>query len=74
MVFKQNTGITINDYINLFRIQKAKELLSDVTLKLYDISPAVGYNDENYFSKVFKKYEGISPAEYRKRGYCNMNQ
>lgn len=71
MIFKSNTGCTLNDYLTLYRIKKAKELLGNVTLKLYDVSSAVGFNDENYFSKVFKKYEGVTPIEYRKRGLCN---
>ena len=68
MIFKNETGMTVNDYTNLYRLEKAKELLIDARLKLYDISSAVGYSDQNYFSKVFKKYEGITPIEYRKKG------
>jgi two-component system response regulator YesN len=48
------------------RIDKAKELLANPNLKIVDISQAVGYQDEKYFSKVFKKLEGVSPNEYRK--------
>jgi two-component system, response regulator YesN len=68
MVFKQATGITLNDYINSVRIQKAKKLLKNFDIKLIDIALAVGYSNDNYFSKVFKKYEGITPTEYRKSG------
>ncbi|MBO9610137.1 MAG: helix-turn-helix transcriptional regulator, partial [Paenibacillaceae bacterium] len=62
MIFKKQSGITLNHYINMYRISKAKELLRDVTLKLADIAEMVGYSSENYFSKVFKKYEGFSPS------------
>ena len=62
--FKKEFGISINDYINKYRCIMAKELMKDVGMKMYEISYAVGYTDQHYFSKVFKKYEGISPSEY----------
>lgn len=68
MVFKKHTNQTINDYITYIRIENSKKLLTDVTLKLYDISNLLGFSDENYFSKVFKKYVGVTPAAYRKGG------
>jgi two-component system response regulator YesN len=71
VVFKQHTGITVNDYINLYRIEKAKELLKDIKLKLTDVAIMVGYSSDNYFSKVFKKHEQITPSEYRKGNYHN---
>jgi len=67
MVFKKATGITINDYMNIYRIKKAKEFMKDNSLRIIDISIKAGYNNDNYFSKVFKKYEGISPKEYRNK-------
>lgn len=67
-IFKKATGITVNNYVNLYRIKRAKELLNDVTLKVADVSALVGFTSENYFSKVFKKYEGYSPSEYKRGG------
>lgn len=67
LIFKQETGETINDYITKLRIEKAKELLKDSRNKLYDICYAVGYSDPSYFSKLFKKYTGLSPTEYREK-------
>jgi len=64
-IFKKSTGITLNNYINIYRINMSKQLLDDVSLRISDIAEMVGFNSENYFSKVFKKIEGITPSEYR---------
>lgn len=67
MVFKQETGETVNDYITKVRIEKAKELLKDPKNKLYDVCYGIGYTEPGYFSKVFKKHTGLSPTEYREK-------
>ncbi|GKU25756.1 response regulator [Clostridium folliculivorans] len=64
--FKEIIGYNFSDYINILRIKKAKELLRDNSISIKEICFSVGYNDPNYFSKVFKKYEGRSPTEFRK--------
>lgn len=66
-VFKNETGSTLNQYITEYRLEKAKQLLSDSQLKISDISSKTGYTDSNYFAKAFKKYVGISPSEYREK-------
>ncbi|MDR3598397.1 AraC family transcriptional regulator [Clostridium sp.] len=63
-LFKQLTQKTIFAYLNTIRINHAKELISTTSLKLSEISMEVGFNDEYYFSKVFKKYTGIPPTIY----------
>lgn len=63
--FKQEFQSTITDFITNARMNKAKELLHNPKLKIYEIAFQVGYQDEKYFSKVFKKVEGISPNEFR---------
>ncbi len=65
--FKKITGKTLNDYITEVRIEKSKELLKDRNLKIYEIAKKVGYDNENYFAKVFRKYENASPSEFRER-------
>lgn len=63
--FKEVTGTNFSDYINKCRIDIAKELLSTGEMNVKEVCFKVGYNDPNYFSKVFKKYEGISPINYK---------
>jgi two-component system response regulator YesN len=65
LLFKQETGLTINDYLTEVRMSKAKELLRDPRYKIYEVCTEVGYKDLSYFRKQFKKYTGYSPAEYR---------
>lgn len=64
-VFRKVEGRTINEHITYVRMHKAKELICQGNIKLIQVSDAVGYNDESYFSKSFKKFFGISPSEYK---------
>lgn len=66
-LFKSETGQTLNQYLTDFRIDKAKNLLTDPRYKITDISARVGYSDGNYFGKTFKKLVGMSPSEYREQ-------
>jgi len=66
-IFKRDIGYTFSNYLNIIRIQKAKEILIKSKLSITEIAFDIGYNDSNYFSTVFKNIEGISPREYRKR-------
>lgn len=64
-LFKQYTGESMLDYINLFRIKKTKELMSNSAININDISKNVGFCDVNSFIRTFKKYEGITPGKYK---------
>ncbi len=64
-LFKNETGTTLNQYITLYRMDKAKEFLSDPDYTISEISMKVGYSDGNYFGKSFKKNVGMTPGEYR---------
>ncbi|MCC3376317.1 response regulator [Cohnella sp. REN36] len=66
-LFKQETGETYGEFTTRIRFEKARELLSGSELKMHEIAAAVGYPDANYFSIAFKKQEGVSPTDYRKR-------
>lgn len=65
LLFKQETGETLNEYMTRVRVDKAKELMKDPSNKFYEVCYAVGYSDPSYFSKIFKKYTGFSPSSYR---------
>lgn len=64
-IFKKDTGMNFNEYLNTVRINKAKELLRTSEYMVYEISEMVGYHDYSYFAKVFKKNCGCSPSEYK---------
>jgi two-component system response regulator YesN len=64
-MFKKELGINFIDYLNGLRIEKAKELLMDPKYKTYEVAEKVGINDAHYFSRLFKKYVGISPTEFK---------
>lgn len=66
-LFTKKLNVNFNAYLDQVRIAKAKELLDDGSLKVYEIAERVGYNNVDYFHRKFKKYEGTSPAEYRKK-------
>lgn len=65
-LFKKEYNITITDYIAQKRIEEAKQLLLRSALPITEISDQVGYHDAKYFAKLFKRYNGISPAQFRK--------
>lgn len=63
--FKEILGYNFSDYVNIARINKAKSFLRGNSMSIKEICFSVGYSDPNYFSKVFKKYEGITPTEFK---------
>ena len=64
-IFKKETGQTITDFISHRRVEQASKLLRTTSMQIQDVAMYCGIPDANYFSKVFKKYTGKSPAEYR---------
>lgn len=69
--FRKETGQTLTEYVNQKRMQYAGRLLTNTRLQIQTIAQHCGMTDVNYFSKLFKKYMGKTPGEYRKeeRGY-----
>lgn len=65
-VFKDEMECNFNTYVNQVRIEMSKQLLFNDSINLVDISNLVGYEDQSYFSKVFKRIVGVSPGKYRK--------
>ncbi len=64
-MFKQQTGKSFTDYLTDLRIEKSIEMLEKTQKSIKDISLELGYNDSNYFCKIFKKITGLTPTEYR---------
>jgi AraC-like DNA-binding protein len=72
--FKKKTGFNLQEYINLMKISKAKELLTKSSSSIKNIADKVGIEDEKYFMRLFKQYESMTPTEYRKAFYrIHMN-
>lgn len=66
-LFTKAIGENFNSYVDHRRIEHSKRLLAQRSMKVYEVSEQVGYKNVDYFHKKFKKYVGISPAEYRKQ-------
>ena len=64
-LFKHSTGSSFKEYLNMVRIEESKRLLSNTDFPIIDIAVAVGFDDQSYFSKVFKKYTGMTPKQFR---------
>ncbi|MEF2093250.1 response regulator [Bacillus sp. CFBP9009] len=71
--FKQKTGMLLSKYITKLRTDQAKRWLRETEKSIYSISLMLGYQDEKYFSKLFKKVVGMTPFEYR-NGEKNADQ
>lgn len=68
-VFKANMGKTIFLYLNEIRMHHAMELLSTTSMKISAVAHRVGYEDEGYFGKVFRRYTGVTPGQYGQATY-----
>ena len=66
-IFKRRTGVNINIYVNKVRVEQAKRALTTTDDSIAEIASCVGFNDPNYFSRVFTRIMSISPTEYRRR-------
>ncbi|WP_239613531.1 response regulator [Cohnella mopanensis] len=73
-LFKNTTGQSFMEYLTGIRMEHAKRLLHDSTLKTYEIANSVGYSDQRYFSQVFRKHTGIQPTQYRQAMSKERNQ
>lgn len=64
-LFKKDTGYTLTDYVNSKRVERAEFLLETTSEQIQNISHSCGILDVNYFVKIFKKYTGKTPKQYR---------
>ena len=71
-LFKNSTGKKYKEYVQSYRIDKAKHLLASTSASISRIAEDVGYADTKFFSRLFKKREGITPTEYRQRNKKNI--
>ncbi|UKS29302.1 response regulator [Paenibacillus sp. HWE-109] len=73
-LFKKETNKNVWDYVSEVRIEEAKHLLATTDLKRYEISYQVGYQSPEHFSRMFKRFLGSSPADYRKEIRGNSSE
>jgi two-component system response regulator YesN len=73
VLFKKNMGKTFTDYLCSLRIYNAQLMLQDPICKIYEIAQSVGYDDYRHFSKVFKRFTGMTPTEYREKSINKFN-
>lgn len=71
-LFKKEIGTTISDYIFIKKVEEAKFLLSYTDKSILEITTLLYFNDQSYFSKIFKRYVGTSPKKYRNEHYRNI--
>ena len=64
-IFKEKTGENISSYINKVRVDRARLLLADPDLSLVDVAALTGFEDQSYFTKVFKAVTGQTPKKYK---------
>ncbi|GFZ33015.1 hypothetical protein CSC2_35410 [Clostridium zeae] len=64
-IFSKNLGISIKKYLNMVRMERAKNLIKMNNLKSYEVANKLGFKDIEYFSKVFKQYTSMTPTEYK---------
>lgn len=72
--FKQAMGVTPLQYINDMRVEKARHLLEESTISVKQIAMECGFANEYYFSRFFKKYNSVTPTEYRKMSAALMEK
>ncbi|MFE4711124.1 MULTISPECIES: response regulator [unclassified Paenibacillus] len=65
-LFKKNTGFNLWEYVIKLRMEESREMILNTDLRRYEIAERVGYESPEHFSKIFKKYYGISPSELKK--------
>ena len=67
-IFKDEMGENLSNYLNRLRIEKASAMLRESDVPVCEISSICGFEDQSWFSKIFKNYTGISPCKYRENG------
>jgi two-component system response regulator YesN len=66
-IFKEQLNCTVIDYLTNVRIEEAKKLLRKKGISIVNVAERIGYSDSGYFSKVFKKSEGVTPSAFKRQ-------
>jgi AraC-like DNA-binding protein/ligand-binding sensor protein len=68
-IFKDEMGENLSNYLNRLRVEKASAMLAETDLPISEIATACGFEDQSWFSKIFKNHTGLSPGKYREQGF-----
>jgi transcriptional regulator GlxA family with amidase domain len=61
-------GENLSNYLNRLRVEKASSMLAETNLPISGIATACGFEDQSWFSKIFKSHTGLSPGKFREQG------
>jgi AraC-like DNA-binding protein/ligand-binding sensor protein len=67
-IFREEMGENLSSYLNRLRVEKAGRLLTETNMSLAEIAGSCGFEDQSWFSKIFKSFTGTSPGKYRSQG------
>ncbi|MDR1319511.1 MAG: helix-turn-helix domain-containing protein [Treponema sp.] len=73
-IFKEERGENLSKYLNRLRVEKSSRMLLNTDLSLSEIASACGFEDQSWFSKIFKTHMGISPGKYRSQGGVTVSE
>ncbi|MDR0376217.1 MAG: helix-turn-helix domain-containing protein [Spirochaetaceae bacterium] len=73
-IFKEEMGENLSTYLSRLRVEKAYHLLTETTMTLSEIAESCGFEDQSWFSKIFKKISGTSPGKYRTQGGVRLSE
>lgn len=68
-LFKKEMGMNFTTYVTKYKVEKAKEMLKNTDIPIVNIAAELGYYECGYFTKIFKKIEGVTPTKYRNKNY-----
>ncbi len=71
-LYKTVTGTNLSDYVFNMRIEESKRMLADSNIRIKDIAERVGYDSSKSFARLFKRSQGVTPQEYRRRAQINL--
>jgi YesN/AraC family two-component response regulator len=73
-VFREEMGENLSSYLNRLRVERACRMLTGTTVNLSEIANTCGFEDQSWFSKIFKSYTGVSPRKYRRQGGSTISE
>ena len=71
-LFKKATNSTFTEYLNFVRVSKSEKMLSETQQTICEIAYSLGFSSVSYFNKIFKKYKGCTPTQYKKSKFSNQ--